>query len=779
MATNKKNVWDYALGYGDAAATLGSSLVAEPVSGYAGILAGLSGYDPRGAIDAVQQGMTWSPRTDIGRGALEDLGSGVQSLLDYRAPLSPGGMSAGEQFQWAGDKWRDDAVPWLQEHLGDKVGSASAATGVGLLGSVFPGPARQGRQLLKFDDLYPDLHTSGGSPVGLPVPTTAAGGNPGVLALPNPARARAENAEVREAKWQALEKATKDAGVKRSKKTGQYAGAAPGIASPQKRTALVNKYAQRTQNSLDAGIPPGYFYEEGSNKLAQITDSVEEHKRVADMYGPTSTMVGPKDNTNYVIRALDQQAMGVPTSVTLYPNKNREIMEQIAGGEEPWMGEKLDRYAYLLGPQDPSAHRMQQMPPRDQWEGYGTGREKGQVPSGHTQVAFSDDIAIRANDKINKLRVAEGKKPLALKQGQELHWAAIRAEEDGRPLQINPNDTVQGALDQFRAQSAWEAEPGPQSGIDRLGSKEDYADEVYGVLADEKGKDKLTRAMGGRLQEPIVRGSGIWEGVLSPGFQTPTFASHTGARGLDPASNARLDSTEAVRQYMLGQAGRAYSLNQRGGRGKDYSAADVTTGSPPTPEQHGILTNRMGDNAAILPTADGYRAIDIKDRSDTGPGLIRVDDRGVGKTAKQWLEGPPEPTFEQEFRRISNDGILGKNIGDFDQSMDWEGGNATRDMLADLDKSGYPGPKRFADSPETRQIAGEVSDMYKRLESEGLLSPNHKLTAVLDGWRTGGLERVRQMVAQGLAPAVVLSLFAGSDEPQAQDTGALSARSGT
>lgn len=562
------------------------------------------------------------------------------------------------------------------------------------------------------------------------------------LALPNPSRRSTDEAITRENEWQRLEKSTKNAGVKRNK-DGSYVGGPKNIKTPQARTAVVNKYDERTQRALDAGIPPGYFYEEGRGALSRATDNPAEHEMVSQLYGPTSTQVGPYDNTNYVLRALDQDAVGVPSSVTMYPNSQRRKVDSIVNGENPWQGYKTSRYGYQLGPRDPHVNPMQQMPPNDQWENLGVGG-KQVPPSGPAQTAWADDIRRRVADRVNKRRVADGLPPLTLEEVQELHWAAIRAESDGRPLQLNPKDTVQDSLPSFQVQHAWEAEPGGTSGIERLTGKDEYSDEVFGLLSDEQGKDKLIRSMGGRMQSPVVRGTGVWEGELNPGFQSRSYGSWTQSRGMDESSAARIDSTEAVRQYALGQEGRAYSLMDPSAPASKRNMAKVDTGSPPSKEETAKLQEMLGDAGIIAPTENGYQIVSI---------------------------GPEGKEFTAAVEKIADNAQFGINLGDYNE-MDWAGGNATQGLLDTLDAA-PPGMARKADSPETRAIMGDISSLYKRLEGEGKLKANQSLTRALDAWSSGGLDAVRALVQQGLAPVALVALLASrgqQDQPAAPES---------
>ncbi len=546
--------------------------------------------------------------------------------------------------------------------------------------------------------------------------------------LPNPERGRVANEVERAQKWAALDKATTQAGVKRNAKTGRYVGAGVGITSPQKKTALATKYKQRIQDSLDAGIEPGYFYEKGAQKLGKMTDSPAERQLAAQLMGPTSTEVGPYQNTNYMVRAFDQHEMGVPTSVTKYPNSQRPRVDAILHGQDPWKGYKVDRYSNLLGAGDKHTNPLGMMPPNDQWEGLGTGLKKGQVPAGPTQVAFSDRIRGDAVDRLNVERAAQGLDPLSLPEAQELHWAAIRAQHEGRPLQLNPGDTIQGSAPSFKFQHSFEAEPGKKSGLTRVTDKQDYFDQIAPIFKDEQGKDPLIRAMGGRLQEPSITGPGVFEGNISPGAQSHSFVSHTAKDGIDPASMARVDSTEAIRQWMLAQDARAGHVFVPG---RAPSANAVPTAQLPgkfTDQQVLDIEGRLGSAISPVPSEEGLRLLDFSG----------------GKPAD----------FKAKIADL-NPSAMGASHTMYGE---YEPGQFTKGMLDTLDEHAklHPGVLGKADSPATRDIAGQMADVYRRLESEGKLTGSQKFQTALEAYKTRGLAGVRELVAKGLAPAALI-----------------------
>ncbi|MCH1602111.1 MAG: hypothetical protein L7S57_04625 [Luminiphilus sp.] len=553
--------------------------------------------------------------------------------------------------------------------------------------------------------------------------------------------AEEQKAKATEA-WDALSASTERVGKRN--KDGSYVGGPKGVKSPQKRASVVNNYVERVDNSLNAGIEPGYFYGAGARALADVTDNAADHRMVAEMYGPTSTQVGPYQNTLFTLKALDQNAVGAEINTGMYPNSMRENLELNLNGVHPHQGYKVSRYSYNLGPQRLDVNDLETMPPNDQWEGLGVGWDSQHVPSGPAQVAYADDIRARAAEKINTRRAANGEAPLTLPEVQELHWAAIRAEMEGRPLVLNKKDTVQGSLGDFRIQHAWEAEPGAKAGMYRTGiGADEYNDQVLGVLKDDQGKDNLNRAFGARMQAPIVQGSGVWEGSLNPSNQSISYGAATKSKGIDPATAARVDGTEATRQFMLGQEGRAYSMMGDSSSIKGRNMADFKTGAPPTPDEHIELQSMVGDAGTVTPTEDGYRVI--------------------------WFNDNDGKAFTEAMAGMPGEARFGKNFGEYNE-LDWEGGNATKQLLSVYDDL-PPGVLASADSGPTREIAGKIAKVYEELSEAGQLKANQKLTEALKVWEREGIAGLRKMVAQGTAPVALLAILASQDEGQ----GALSA----
>lgn len=130
-------------GVGEVALSMGSSMVGEAAGGLAGAYDMAFGQgDARGARDAVQEALTYLPRTEAGQRNMRALGEGVQAAMDYKPVLRD--QTIGEDLQAGAEFWEDSVVPWMQETFGDRTGSGVAAGVMGVLGAGVA-PARATR----------------------------------------------------------------------------------------------------------------------------------------------------------------------------------------------------------------------------------------------------------------------------------------------------------------------------------------------------------------------------------------------------------------------------------------------------------------------------------------------------------------------------------------------------------------------------------------------------------------------------------------------------------
>jgi len=685
----------------------------------------------------------------------------MSSDIDYEFPgfsEKPSWMDSGT---WAKTK-KTTAGDVYERMARDTDGGAEAVSSY-LLSKGIPGikyldgtsrKAGEGtRNLVMFDPQDTRILSRNGEPLKQP-PKNATVGE----ALPFQVRPTQQGtisrSQPRTNAWQKQQATAERIRGKRNKRSGVYLGAPKHIDTPQKKAGLVTAYANRIEKALDNGVNPGYFYAEGRQAIRDISEPGEGIITALGT-GVTSTMTGPRGNMNNLTQGAEQLSMQGPESVatTLFPNASRaEVVATLSPDKEtPWLGYKRERYSNLLVPEeDLPDYRPpgSMLAPNDRWEGRAVGFNG--PPSGELQVSWNDEIRELALARVNKRRAAAGKDPLNIEQAQELHWAQIRADSEGRSPTIRPEDTIGGSLDRLVYQHSWESMPGKTSGhnpeVGKSVTPEQYHSEIKPLLIGPDGKDILVRGMGARYQRPAFDAPGEFEGQYSPSTQSQSLIAQTDSRGLLPQSRARVEGTEAVRSYILAQDADAGSVfSPMTNPSNKWNAVAYDTGA--TADQatlkavNAAITKQFGAKAAedivVVPSAKGIKVFHPFAGKEFRDGMDLVD-KNIGEIT-------------------GTDGVKGLSQSHYNE-LGWKTGTATKDMLKILDNPDAPMLLKHADSKQIRQLMGAFADKYDQLLEAGM-SPNQKLVDVLKTWRDQGLPGVRRMVKAGLAPALALTVL--------------------
>ena len=556
----------------------------------------------------------------------------------------------------------------------------------------------------------------------------------------------------RQIMYEVLEEQRAKINAGRLERDGRPLGSPKGM-TPEHREQLVQQYADRIDRAEDA-FPPGYFYEEGRQSIRQAVPDPTDQRTLAHQIDLTSSQVGPAENLNYTVRGRDQQAMGQEVNTTIYPNKARDDFNLVSEGEDIWTGYKRDRYGNLLTPEQARAADLPEsalMPPNDRWEFRSAGWPASQVPTDPSNVAYMDKFREDALAIVNARRAEAGKPPLNPEQAQEMHWAVIRAESEGRPLVINrSNDQIGGAMDRLEYSHTYEATPGLTTG--QTVSPEGQQGLLD--LFDQDGRDPLVTAFGGELQRPVVPTRGYFEGQYNPAQTSRSLVSRTDSQGIEPSGLDRTEVTETVRSLLIAQDANA---------GNVFTPRSTTTKNA---KFNGVNIAGEVDDATLRNAVETAKSIN--------PDIVVVDSpNGI----RAWIPGDTSKAAQKQIEDFANDVEMSATFtyGKVDSSyneLTWantEGDprqmplfSATQDVLDRIDDVGSPGLLKRADSPETRQIMGQVADKYDELKAAGLAMPNERLVAVLKTWATDGIEGVRDMVKRGLAPAAGLAVFGAS-----------------
>jgi len=548
----------------------------------------------------------------------------------------------------------------------------------------------------------------------------------------------------------------------------------------ESRAALVEEYAARMERGLDAGIEPGYFYEEGRGTVQRVAPDAPTQNELSKQIEITSTQTGPAGNVDHTVRGRDQRAVGAQTNAGMYPNNMRPDFNQVSEGVDIFTGYKRDRYGNLLTPEGARSsqiHESALMPPNDRWEFKAAGF-KG-VPSDPKNVAYMDQFREDAVEIVNAKRRANNGQELTLEQGQEVHWAVMRAESEGRPLKINAgNDTIGGAFDRNAYSHTYEAKPGSNANHYQ-GATDEYDNALLDVR-NEGGRDPLVSSMGGGLQSEVKPHMGYYiddkgAGNFAPGQTSTSYVSRTDEGGINVASDARVNATDAIGNYANAQDAYAGNVFTPAGAGKN-------------PKFNGVTIEGKASKEDMIDAVELAQEIN--------PDIIVVNTKEGGLRA--WFPGDYSTAAKKQIRewteslKMEGNAAFGKVESNFNE-FDWNGGNATQDVLDIIDNvdvsevnalnqmAGNPNVgterwdiatsniRRNANSPETRAVLGKIADKYEELRSAGFGVPNEKLIAVLRTWADEGLPAVRKMVRDGLAPAGVLAILAGQDQEPSQN----------
>lgn len=335
-------------------------------------------------------------------------------------------------------------------------------------------------------------------------------------------------------------------------------------------------------------------------------------------------------------------------------------------------------------------------------------------------------------------------------------------------------------------------------------------------LVDEQGRDRLVAATGGTMQPlPFRETQGSFEGFPAQGYKSysmsPVDKGRAPPGGLEKPSRERLEATEAARALALGQTAGSASV-RRSGQTSDM-ANDVMFGltEPLNAEEfdrlQGALDRVFGkgkvspevtpegislahwEDPLRLRVAEGEfnefgRNVKFRKPSNDFPGgavQIELRSKAAGerllkkygkdnvrinaKTNVATIRGQREDwdralasggyseIVDALGSKYNREGIV-RNLRDSAfVYLPWEEGKATETFLSTLKA---PRQREMFDSPQVREIMGNLAGEYQQIAKEGTATPNPKLVRVLEAWGKGGISAVEDLVKKGLAPAAAI-----------------------
>ena len=564
-------------------------------------------------------------------------------------------------------------------------------------------------------------------------------------------------------------------GTKRTfQTTGKYRGAPAGMNSSQKLSAMQRKLRDYAERGADFRM----WYEDTNEFVRRQT---ENRPGRIDQYGATAAITSQGTsvpaNATMAMKGYNQAISGNPVQTGRFPASQSPAIEAVFSGESPPLGPKREPFFQALV-QDPS--RLRQTNDIRQARAFGYKNADGSTFDGGLSdaqhrfmdeetdklVQFARDNKLGGVDDWNRDRV------------QAAIWIAQKAEEEGTTI------AEAGRMFQdFTPQAVVRTEAAPSTSIGHLsGLQKDPAMMAQFSAAQDElmrtpgGLDYLT-AQSGAMSDPMYTGAGMYAGASNPGVGIPVSVGKADVEGaalnpvtgerltgqtIDPASRQVVEATAAMQGLLRAQDTVGYTMLTKAPNAASRNALDVNLGRTITRDELLELEQRVndtfgGDNLILLHSENGVQIVTPTDDALTA--LSAGTPKGKTPAWQKQLASIVDdvlPVKGKEFQLNT-----GRLVGDTEQ---WT-----------YRPSQYLGPLE-AVGPEMRglleqgaaKIAPELEKVDAALVSRvpGAGDRNVIVTTVREALQTGGIAKVRQLVEQGVLPAVVLGVLAAGAAPQ-------------
>jgi len=480
-------------------------------------------------------------------------------------------------------------------------------------------------------------------------------------------------------------------GVGKSKRrvgsTGKYVGAPSGIESPQ----ALGKMREKYMDLVETGIPGREWYHDSSSWINQ-TAPPGQRQAVADTLGVSSQGTGVDTNLGFTIKALNQNASGMPVKTGRFPGNQSPLIEEALVGNRSRLGPKRQPFADNLSVS--WAPERAQHPVHDIWQGRAFGYthpngkpwDAGFSPQQH---AFMDEETANLISRANAQELGgfSDWDPLRL---QASSWTG--AKIDAGDVSVDDAAKHYGDFAQkYKGYGTHEQTPG--AGVGHL---EELVNAPYDVRAqfndagswtDERGVDSLYSS-GGMLAEPTSRSVGAYtpEGTgrleINPAEVAHPLISYE--KGAVRPNEARLmDVGESSRAFVDAQNAGAWHAQIPDSQTKMGDRSSVVLDlNNPSVEQMGRLSAEAADSGMFAVDAGGKVRMINDPYSDIGAARTGTT---LGKELKGTLGGRLEDIAGAPGTRAK------VQTGYEDYEKLWRAGEgsgqATTKFLSDLDST--------------------------------------------------------------------------------------------
>lgn len=526
--------------------------------------------------------------------------------------------------------------------------------------------------------------------------------------------------------------------------TGQYRGAPRGTASPQK----LGRLRTNLKASLLRGVPGRSWYDRSSKAAKDLTAGREGLRdRYVGNIAVTSADTAVSGNAGFAIKGYNQLQAGDPVKTGRYPERMSKninaINESRQGGEAVMLTDKVGPFY--------EANKVTDLgedirPTNDLWMARAFGYTQKDPKTGkfvewssglgEAQHRFMDEEINRLVDVANKEKLG-GFDDWTPERVQAAIWVDTKAAREGTTIERAAADFATD-LDSRSVNITSEAPPANalnhQPGVygDEARAKTAF-DAQNEVLTDDQGRNILSTGANA-LTRPQITGSGVYQGQSNPVAVNRILAgTETGSPMMD-ASSRKLAETVASTEGMLrGQESVGYNFLRKPQRVGDANAAVV----PQVEDLKGLqsqLDEAFGGDVIATPSEEGIR-------------VLKVDGKPFDAKQRKALQGivGEKPTWK------INSGDLVGDFGDYKPSSYLKTIDDT--VAGNMDTN-------------TRWAAGALEKVDDALAKEfpDAGSRNKILQMTRQAISEGGIAKVRELVKQGVLPAVVIGILAGEEQ---------------
>ena len=365
--------------------------------------------------------------------------------------------------------------------------------------------------------------------------------------------------------------------------TGQYVGAPEGIDSPQKYSALIDKYV----DTMNTGMAGRNFYRDSSADIfARTGNDPAQADLLAQNLAILSRSNNVGGNTTMSAKGHIQAATGAPVATGRFPSKDSPPLQAMYdAGQVEYLGHKRDPFATQLG--------VAWAPERigrgvnDMHEAEIFGFPSGKV-GGAAQHAFMDDVRAKAIDRANAKQLG-GFTDWNTGNAQAAAWSGNKI----RRGDIQPGEAARSYADYFplhEANATYEATPGRSTGhlqglLDApWEQRQRFLDDPRGSWDTSGSGRDIGYTAARMLPGETAAGTGRFEGAANPArVARPVIATETlpdKSRAMTQSSQDALSLVEGARAYWDAQDAGAWHKVMPAKSADAYTAAGVDFGRP-------------------------------------------------------------------------------------------------------------------------------------------------------------------------------------------------------